>query len=229
MERGTQEFSGSVGDVAGRDVVNHAAPIANSNVVNVQFGQTETVVELVTDHQKAVMMELIDQIATTTDSDRLKIIRVVLARAGAKRIKEIRRDTYVDIERYLTSWLKRVSATPVPADNREAAIAKADSLLQGYEGQIRELASRLEAAHALTITLRRNMRIIMGSLAVVLVCGSVLGYKSWESRGQSCTYAGAAYAVGSVIDHAEAPDIECIAGADGALPRWQQIAAPRKK
>ncbi len=69
----------------------------------------------------------------------------------------------------------------------------------------------------------------MGSLAVVLVCGSVLGYKSWESRGQSCTYAGAAYAVGSVIDHSEAPDIECMAGADGASPRWQQIAAPRKK
>ncbi|MDO5940620.1 hypothetical protein [Burkholderia cepacia] len=228
MERGKQEFSGAVGDVAGRDVVNHAAPITNSNVVNVQFGQKEAVIELVTDHQKAVMMELIDQIAAATKSHRLKICRVVLARAGAKRIKEIRRDAYVDIEQYLTTWMKRVSPTPKPTAKPPTAETSPQAVL-GYENRIRELTAQLDVVRTSAASLRRNLHVAVFTLVVVLVCGSVLGYMAWAGQSHSCMYAGATYAVGSVIDNANAADIECVAGVAGASPEWRQIKAGGKR
>ncbi|WP_353189553.1 hypothetical protein [Pandoraea pnomenusa] len=230
MDGGKQEFQGAVGDVAGRDVVNHAAPITNSNVVNLQFGQKDAVVEFVTEHQKAMIAELVDQIADATESHRLKIYRVVLARAGAKRVKEIRREAYLDIEQYLTAWVKRVTGEPGSVPGSES-VAVDTEFAHGREAQFSELAAQLRAARASVAALQRKVMIVLGLLVLALACNSALGYKIWSERDQSCLYAGQAYAIGSAIDHPDpkAADLECVAGKNGAAPRWRQIEVSHKK
>ncbi|MBK3336362.1 hypothetical protein [Burkholderia pseudomallei] len=232
-DRSVNIRAGSIGNVASRDIVNvnHGVPISNSNVVNLQFGSKEPEVGFVTNHQKGVIMELVGQIADATGNDVLKISRTVLARAGAKRIKWIRGDRYVDIEQYLTSWLNRVaikSAAPsatqsTPARNNVCEVPRPDLTVQ------------LQFAQERLASTRTMLKV---TLFAALLGGVVLGYYGWSSHQTidqlqaafgGCQYAGKTYAVGSIVDNTDAPDIECIADTKDASPSWRRISGFHKK
>ncbi|ERJ39104.1 hypothetical protein L810_6341 [Burkholderia sp. AU4i] len=221
----------SIGNVAGRDIVNHGVPISNSNVVNLQFGVKETEVEFVTNHQKGVIMELVGQIADATEGDALKVCRVVLARAGAKRIKFIRSDRYVDVEQYLTSWLNRVAIKSVAPSNDQPTPARENVC----ENPNIDLTPQLQHVQAQLASTRTLLKV---TLFAALLSAATLGYYGWTSHqtiGQlqsafgGCQYAGKTYAVGAIIDNSEAPDIECVVTSDGKPGIWRDLTARRKR
>ncbi|CAG9261985.1 Putative phage membrane protein [Burkholderia diffusa] len=225
----------SIGNVAGRDIVNHGVPITNSNVVNLQFGAKEPEVGFVTNHQKGVIMELVGQIADATGNDVLKISRTVLARAGAKRIKWIRSDRYVDIEQYLTSWLNRVAIKPVAPSAAQSAPARDNVCEDRGPDLTAPLQAQLQVAQAQLTSTRTMLKI---TLFAALLGGVVLGYYGWSSHQTidqlqaafgGCQYAGKTYALGSIIDNSEAPDIECVVTSDGKPGVWRDLSARRKR
>lgn len=233
-DRSVNIRAGSIGNVAGRDIVNvnHGVPFSNSNVVNLQFGAKEPEeVEFVTNHQKGVIMELVGQIADATEGDALKVCRVVLARAGAKRIKFIRSDRYVDVEQYLTSWLNRVAIKSVAPSNDQPTPARENVC----ENPSVDLTPQLQHAQAQLAFTRTLLKV---TLFAALLSAATLGYYGWTSHqtiGQlqsafgGCQYAGKTYAVGAIIDNSEAPDIECVVTSDGKPGIWRDLTARRKR
>ncbi|ABO60673.1 MULTISPECIES: hypothetical protein [pseudomallei group] len=233
VDRSVSIRAGSIGNVAGRDIVNvnHGVPISNSNVVNLQFGAKEAEVEFVTNHQKAVIMELVGQIADATETDVLKISRAVLARAGAKRIKWIRSDRYLDVEQYLSSWLNRVAIKQAtPNETQPESIRPAP-----VESRSVDFSPQLHLAQTQLASTRTTLKI---TLFAALAGVAVLGYYGWTSHqtiGQlqaafgGCQYAGKTYAVGAIIDNPDAPDIECVVTSDGKPGVWRDLTARRKR
>ncbi|MDI9694419.1 hypothetical protein QM312_00690 [Burkholderia cenocepacia] len=233
-DRSVNIRAGSIGSVAGRDIVNvnHGVPFSNSNVVNLQFGPKEPEeVEFVTNHQKGVIMELVGQIADATGNDVLKISRAVLARAGAKRVKWIRSDRYLDVEQYLTSWLNRVAIKPATSNE-----VQPESIRQNpVAAPTVDLSPQLQLAQAQLASTRTLLKV---TLCAALLGGGALGYYGWTSHqtiGQlqaafgGCQYAGKTYAVGAIIDNSEAPDIECVVTSDGKPGVWRDLTARRKR
>ncbi|UKD14896.1 hypothetical protein L3V59_18205 [Burkholderia aenigmatica] len=238
-DRSANIRAGSIGSVAGRDIVNvnHGVPISNSNVVNLQFGaqEPEREVEFVTNHQKGVIMELVGQIADATGNDVLKISRTVLARAGAKRIKWIRSDRYVDIEQYLTSWLNRVAIKSAAPSTVQSSPALDNVCEDRSPDPATPLQAQLQLAHAQLASTRTMLKI---TLFAALLGGVILGYYAWASHQTidqlqaafgGCQYAGKTYAVGAIIDNSEAPDIECVVAAEGKPGVWRDLTARRKR
>ncbi|AOJ05114.1 hypothetical protein WS70_25690 [Burkholderia mayonis] len=229
-DRSVHVHAGAIGNIAGRDIVNHGVPISNSNVVNLQFGSKEPV-EFVTNHQKGVIMELVGQIADATGNDVLKISRAVLARAGAKRVKWIRSDRYLDVEQYLSSWLNRVAIKQAtPSETQPESIRPAP-----VESRSVDLSPQLQLAQAQLASTRTTLKI---TLFAALAGIAVLGYYGWTSHqtiGQlqaafgGCQYAGKTYAVGAIIDNSDAPDIECVVTSDGKPGMWRDLTARRKR
>ncbi|MBO1857947.1 hypothetical protein J4G52_30815 [Burkholderia cenocepacia] len=225
--------AGSIGNVAGRDIVNvnHGVPISNSNVVNLQFGAKEAEVEFVSNHQKRVIMELVGQIADSTGNDILTISRNVLARAGAKRIKWIRSDRYVDIEQYLMTWLNRVADTSTTQNGEQSTPARENVC----EDRSTDLPAQLQLAQAQLASTRTMLKITLFAALLGVV---VLGYYGWTSHQTidqlqaafgGCQYAGKSYAVGAIIDNSEAPDIECVADIKGTSASWKRIGSVHKR
>ncbi|WP_240647588.1 hypothetical protein [Burkholderia lata] len=224
-------FGSKVDQVHIGDSTDQSTPITNSNVVNLQFGSKEPEVEYVNNHQKGVIMELVGQIADATEGDALKICRVVLARAGAKRIKFIRSERYVDVEQYLTSWLNRVAIKSAAPSATQSAPAR-DNVC---ETPGVDLSPQLQLAQAQLASTRTLLKI---TLLAALVGFGVLGYYGWTSHRTidqlqaafgGCQYAGKTYAVGAIIDNSEAPDIECVVTSDGKPGVWRDLTARRKK
>ncbi|WP_081079273.1 hypothetical protein [Burkholderia cepacia] len=224
-------FGSKVDQVHIGDSTDKSTPITNSNVVNLQFGAKEREVEFVNNHQKGVIMELVGQIADATETDVLKISRTVLARAGAKRIKWIRSDRYVDIEQYLTSWLNRVAIKSTEPSAAHSAPAR-DNVCEDSRPDLTAQLLRAQERLASTRT------ILKVTLFAALLGGVVLGYYGWSSHqtiGQlqaafgGCQYAGKTYAVGAIIDNSEAPDIECVVTSDGKPGIWRDLTARRKR
>ncbi|KWO49240.1 hypothetical protein [Burkholderia territorii] len=225
--------AGSIGNVVNGDFVdvNHGSPISNSNVVNLQFGSKEAEVGFVSNHQKRVIMELVGKIAALTGSDIGTVSGTVCARAGAGRIKLIRSDRYVDIEQYLTTWLNRVSiqsATP----NGEQSTPVNENVCEGSRP---DLTAQLLRAQERLASTRTMLKV---TLFAALLGGAVLGYYGWSSHQTidqlqaafgGCQYAGKTYAIGSIIDNSEAPDIECVVTSDGKPGMWRDLSARRKR
>ncbi|WP_321942160.1 hypothetical protein [Burkholderia cenocepacia] len=232
-DRSVNIRAGSIGSVAGRDIVNvnHGVPFSNSNVVNLQFGPKEPEeVEFVTNHQKGVIMELVGQIADATGNDVLKISRAVLARAGAKRVKWIRSDRYVDIEQYLTSWLNRVAIKSTAPSAAQSTPAR-DNVCEDSRP---DLTTQLQLTQERLASTRTMLKV---TLFAALLGGVILGYYGWSSHQTidqlqaafgGCQYAGKTYAVGSIIDNSEAPDIGCVVTSDGKPGVWRDLSARRK-
>ncbi|WP_321874828.1 hypothetical protein [Burkholderia cenocepacia] len=228
-------FGSKVDQVHIGDSTDQSTPITNSNVVNLQFGPKEPEVEFVNNHQKGVIMELVGQIADATEGDALKICRVVLARAGAKRIKFIRSDRYVDIEQYLTSWLNRVAIKHAAPNSAHSAPARDNVCEDRGPDLTAPLQAQLQVTQAQLVSTRTMLKI---TLFAALLGGVVLGYYGWTSHqtiGQleaafgGCQYAGKTYAVGAIIDNSEAPDIECVVTPDGKPGVWRDLTARRKR
>ncbi|WP_334046566.1 hypothetical protein [Burkholderia cepacia] len=224
-------FGGKVDQVHIGDSTDQSTPITNSNVVNLQFGSKEPEVEYVNNHQKGVIMELVGQIADATEGDALKICRVVLARAGAKRVKFIRSDRYVDVEQYLTSWLNRVAIKSAASSNDQATPARENVC----ESPRVDLTPQLQRAQERLASTRTMLKV---TVFAALLGVTTLGYYAWSSHqtiGQleaafgGCQYAGKTYAVGSIIDNSDAPDIECVVTADGKPGVWRDLSARRKR
>ncbi|AMU13817.1 hypothetical protein A3203_12250 [Burkholderia cenocepacia] len=221
----------TIGSAAGRDIVNLGVPISNSNVLNVQFGSKEPEIEFVNNHQKGVIMELVGQIADATGNDVLKISRAVLARAGAKRVKWIRSDRYVDVEQYLTSWLNRVAIKSGAPSGAQSGPAR-DNVCEDPRP---DLTAQLQFAQERLASTRTMLKV---TFFAALLGGVVLGYYGWSSHqtiGQlqaafgGCQYAGKTYAVGAIIDNSDAPDIECVVTSDGKPGMWRDLTARRKR
>ncbi|WP_232456706.1 hypothetical protein [Burkholderia ubonensis] len=224
-------FGAKVDQVNIGDSTHNGTSFSNSNVVNLQFGPKESEVEFVNNHQKGVIMELVGQIADATQTDVLKISRAVLARAGAKRVKWIRSDRYLDVEQYLTSWLNRV-AIKAPAPNSVQPERVRETPAERHHVN---LTLQLQLAHAQLASTRTLLKI---TLFAALAGFAVLGYYGWTSHRtvdqlqaafSGCQYAGKAYAIGSIIDNSEAPDIECVVTSDGKPGVWRDLTARRKR
>ncbi|AHI67967.1 putative gp47 [Burkholderia thailandensis H0587] len=114
-------FGANVDQVHIGDSVSHGTPITNSNVVNVQFGERERLVEYVTTHQKRMIAQLVERIVEATKEEPLEVWRKVLARAGARKAKLILKSAYIDVEEYLVDWLGRATQTPAAAAQPAAA------------------------------------------------------------------------------------------------------------
>ncbi|MCA8013587.1 hypothetical protein LGM38_16175 [Burkholderia vietnamiensis] len=228
-------FGSKVDQVHIGDSTDKSIPITNSNVVNLQFGAKEREVEFVNNHQKGVIMELVGQIADATGNDVLKISRAVLARAGAKRVKWIRSDRYVDVEQYLTSWLNRVAIKSTAPSATQSTPARDNVCEDRGPDLTAPLQAQLQVAQAQLASTRTMLKI---TLFAALLGGGVLGYYGWTSHqtiGQleaafgGCQYAGKTYAVGAIIDNSEAPDIECVVTSDGKPGVWRDLTARRKR
>lgn len=80
-----------------------------------------------------------------------------------------------------------------------------------------------------------RLKVCLG-LSLVLICA--VGYSAFTYRNQwiaaraaigGCQYEGKTYSLGSVIDNADAPDIECRPSASGRPPTWQRMHVQPKK
>ncbi|AOJ06375.1 hypothetical protein [Burkholderia mayonis] len=237
--------------------MSHGTPITNSNVVNVQFGEREKLVEYVTPHQKRIIARLVERIVEATEEEPLEVWRKVLARAGAPKAKLILKSAYIDVEEYLVEWLGRATqmpaaappaaspaAPPVASPGAAAAPAAPGAPSAPATSWQSEVSSPVhlaacphcEANRWAAASARFNMKVAVGVLGGAALAIAFLGYKAHDAtnalyalRAEStgCTFEGRPYAVGSIIDNPSAPDIECIRPAMDRVPEWQTLKPSR--
>ncbi|PAK13980.1 MULTISPECIES: hypothetical protein [Burkholderia cepacia complex] len=175
-------------------------------------------------------------------------------RANAQLARELeeQRRSYMDLE---ARFKKQAEAMQSLRTSASKAEGKADKTLDGAlrmadtvtnlkrqlevsENGRREIASTLKAAQSKLGSMRLNLLALSVALVVAAVSVAVIWYKAdssakalqvMEAQSNACMFAGKPYAVGSVIDNAEAPDIECVAGVRGGQPAWKQIRASSRR
>ncbi len=232
-------YSGKVGQAAAGDVINKAPQY--SNAVNVHIAPNASPAsrsgQVLTSQQKDVLAKLVRDVVAKRKCDPLDVWRPLLARAGAKKAKEIPIEEY----RHLEDFLRQQLAEPTPAALHrpvaEAANTPPPSVSSPELVQEKPAASMTEplkpshsrAPYWLAMC---SMLIAIASGAAMIDTRTQLGQIAGRlvNGQQGCQYAGQPYSLGSVVSHAsgpmrcELPDDE----ADG-FARWTPSEPLRSK
>ncbi|MCW3700389.1 hypothetical protein [Burkholderia cenocepacia] len=275
MDGDKQEFLGPVGDVAGRDVVNHnygqgrlLTKVERADLnklvrqLEIEFGtpgwQTWKFLH------RTIGVENVETMCLVHRDPAETILGLLLELAKLQQAKTGQRPTAID----LASQLENKNAALADLEARfqkqgeamqglRAALARAErkasklpngalrptdfedelkKRLETSQGKNRELTTALNSANLRLAAGRRNLIALAVALTVAVACGAVI----WRSadklaktvqlyEAKQCMYSGKPYAVGSVIDNAEAPDIECVASVGGGSPLWKQIRSSQRR
>ncbi|MGU7812055.1 hypothetical protein [Burkholderia sp. AW49-1] len=270
-----QEFHGAVGDVAGRDVVNHnysqgrlltKTERADLNKLvrqlEIEFGtpgwQTwkflhrtigveniETMCLIHRDPAETILGLLLDrakllQASANHDPVAKSLIEQLEEKASTLADLETRFKKQAEAMRILRSELTKAEGKANKNFDSASRLTNATEELQKKletsQGRNRELSTSLEQTKQRLAAGRRNLAVLAVALVVAMTCGAIIWRKAntltaalelLESK--QCMYSGKPYAIGSVIDNANAPDIECIADPKGGLPSWRRIESPRRR
>ncbi|KWD09666.1 hypothetical protein WM34_29500 [Burkholderia ubonensis] len=175
-------------------------------------------------------------------------------RANAQLARELdeQKRSYVDLE---ARFKKQAEAMQSLRTSASRAAGKADKTLDGAlrmadtvtnlkrqlevsENGRREIATTLKTTQTKLASMRLNLVALAVALVVAAISIAVIWYKAdssvkalqvMEAQSKECMFAGKPYAVGSVIDNADAPDIECVAGVRGSQPAWKQIKGSSRR
>lgn len=270
-----QEFHGAVGDVAGRDVVNHnysqgrlltKTERADLNklvrALEIEFGtpgwQTwkflhrtigveniETMCLIHRDPAETILGLLLDrakllQASAGRDPVAKSLIEQLEEKATALADLETRFKKQAEAMRILRSELtkaeRKANVTFDGASRLTNATEELQKKLETSQGRNRELSASLEQTKARLAAGRRNLVALAVALVVAVTCGAIIWRKANTAMAalellgsKQCMYSGKPYAIGSVIDNANAPDIECIADSNGSPPSWRRIENLRRK
>ncbi|MFS4550047.1 hypothetical protein [Comamonas resistens] len=213
MDRGSVQFTGKVEQAAAGDLINKAPQYSNSVNVNIAPSAPARSGQVLTSSQKDVLAKLILKLADKRQCDQLEIWRVVLARAGANKAREIPIEEYRQLEDFVRAQLSE--ATDMPA---AAPIAIADppplapvamSLPASPEGApvVSPPTQSAAAPKALHFLATGGLLIAVASGAAVLETRSQVEQLSGRILAvqHSCQYAGQPYSLGSVVSHASGP------------------------
>lgn len=182
------------------------------------------------------------------------VIEESSGRANAQLARELdeQKRSYMDLE---ARFKKQAEAMQSLRTSASRAAGKADKTLDGAlrmadtvsslkrqlevsENSRRETAATLKTAQTKLASMRLNLVALSVALVAAAVSVAVIWYKAdssvkalqiMEAQRKECMFAGKPYAVGSVIDNAEAPDIECVAGVRGSEPAWKQIKGASRR
>ncbi|WP_155637371.1 hypothetical protein [Burkholderia cepacia] len=275
MDGGKQEFLGPVGDVAGRDVVNHnygqgrlLTKVERADLnklvrqLEIEFGRpgwqtwkflhrtigVETVETMCLIHRDPAetILGLLLELAKLQQSNAgqkppaTNLVVQLESKEAALAELETRFKKQGEAMQVLRTALARAERKPNKTfDGARRPTDFEDELkkrLETSQGRNRELTAALNDANHRLVAGRRNLIALAVALTVATTCGAFI----WRSadkfaktvqlyEAKQCMYSGTPYAVGSVIDNAEAPDIECIAGVAGGLPSWRQIRSSQRR
>lgn len=232
MATGSVQFTGKVGQAAAGDVINKAPQYSNSVNVNIAPGVAPARSgQCLTAQQKDVLAKLILEIASKKNCDKLDIWRPVLARAGAKKAREIPIEEYRQLEDFLRQQLAEVVALPVASP----ALVTANPPLppeQPHQAPVAKPIDRAQASKLPHWLAACSLLMAVASGAAVLDTRFQLDQISERmlSGNQSCQYAGQPYSQGSVVSHAAGP-MRCDASeteTDGAT-RWVAVEQAKAK
>lgn len=226
MGTGSVQFTGKVGQAAAGDVINKAPQYSNSVNVNIAPGIAPVRSgEYLTSQQKDVLGKLVLEIAALKKCEQLLVWRGVLARANAKRVKEIPIEEYRQLEDFLRLQLTELTAAavvpPVPIVAPQSVPASADRSHQSPVETVIYPQSHPPASKVPLWLAACGLLLAVASGAAVLDTRSQLGQISDRMMQQSCQYAGQPYSLGSVVSHAGGPmRCEVAEGAVDAFARW---------
>lgn len=220
------QFTGKVGQAAAGDVINKAPQYSNSVNVNIAPGiPPARSGAYLTSQQKDVLGKLVLEIASKKNCDALLVWRGVLARANAKKVKEIPIEEYRQLEDFLRLQLTEAAAPaaalPAPAPANPPAPLTAERSHQAPAEKAVDLRPQQQASKLPHWLAACSLLLAAASGAAVLDTRSQLSQISERMAQQSCQYAGQPYSLGSVVSHAGGP-MRCEVPEDAvdAFARW---------
>lgn len=229
---------GSDHRIAGRDYNESrlGSQINNSNVVNLHMprsGEDLLSGELLTTQQQNEIRDLVRKLSDISGRDMTQVWRSFSNQFQGKMYKDLPIEWFREAYRWLKSEIEQEERKAPPP------VAAYKSAAQPPTRSVVEPCYRCLTA---TQTLAENRRslVLVSAMAVLAIAAAVffgvrsqaLAAEAEVARAQLslCEYGGQSYRVGSIIDNAKAPDLECV-GAPGQVASWQKLAvkAPAKR
>ncbi|MEO6917625.1 MAG: hypothetical protein ABI171_01010 [Collimonas sp.] len=204
------DFNGAnIGQAAAGDVVNEGSQFNNSNVINLhvngQKDASKLSVEYLTNHQKRAIGKLIEKIVEATEEEPLDVWNQILARTGAKQVKLIPKEYFVELDAYLKDWLTKTTQPAQFSSTRPAAPRSHRTIPRSY----------------FLVSVALGIAISVAAAALVVQNFSLeQRLQAATTRLTVCEFGGAYYSVGSVADIKGSPGATCTMVKDDLPPQW---------
>lgn len=232
MEEIRQEFTGPVGDVAGRDIVNH----------NYTQGRLLTKAERVELHKlvqrlendfgepgwqtwkflhRTIGVENIEVMCLAHRDQAEAILNLLLERARLQTELEDKTDEFEQSGKALTTLTERNSLLAAQLKQAQQAATALHQKMSAIKPA--ESCAKCEAATEVIAATRRRL-LFASAVAVLGIAGAA--FFAYQSRGQAkaaCEFGGKPYTIGSIIDNQDASDIECVTSGKGQPLQWRAI------
>lgn len=221
---------GSDHRIAGRDYnESHlGSQINNSNVVNLHIprsGEDLLSGELLTIQQQNEIRDLVRKLSDVSGRDMTQVWRSFSNQFQGKMYKDLPIEWFRDAYRWLKSEIEH-------EERKAPSAATYKSVASPPTRSVVEPCYRCLTATQTLAEDRRSL-VVVSVMAVLAIAAAVffgvrsqaLAAEADAARAQLslCEYGGQSYRVGSIIDNAKAPDLECV-GAPGQVASWQKLA-----
>lgn len=241
MEAVKQEFSGSVGDVAGRDIINHLHTQGRLLTKPERIALHKLVQRLESEFgepgwqtwkflHRTIGVENIDVMCLGHRDQAETILELLLERASLQDALANKTDEFDQSAQAITTLAERNSG--LAAQLKQAQQAYAVLKAQAAEPKQVDNCTRCKAATEVIGRTRKHMllaRVAAGAAAIAAASFSYQAHslsraaQTVQARFAVCEFEGKPFTVGSIIDNTDAPDIECVASTGGQSPQWKTI------
>jgi hypothetical protein len=241
MEEVKQEFNGAVGDVAGRDIINHHHTQGRLLTKVERIELHKLVQRLETEFgepgwqtwkflHRTIGVENIDAMCLSHRDQADTILNLLLERASLQDELECTEAEFEQSGKALTKMAERNSQLVAQLQQAQQAYTALHAKVS--ERKPGEQCAKCAAAKEAVGTARRRMLAAGIAAVVCALAGAFFAYQAYAKRAAAsptvCQFNGQSFSVGSVIDGQDGANIECILGT-GQTPQWKSVNAAANK
>jgi hypothetical protein len=232
MEEVKQEFSGSVGDVAGRDIVNHNYTQGRLLTKSERVELHRLVQRLESDFgelgwqtwkflHRTIGVENIESMCLAHRDQAETILNLLLERARLQAELEGKEVESEQSDQEITRLTKRNSQLAEQLKQVQAAYAVLQAKIVTLKPA--ENCPRCKSATEVVAQTRKRLLISIGVAALAVFGAVVFAYQAYAVKN-ACEYGDKFFAIGSIINNSAGQSFECIDSMQKMSPQWRAIS-----